>query len=163
LLGNEDRDLEWHDNRPADRFDSRYRRLVFAVIFLFTIPGGIPIYFGLLVGGLRALALPVAVIFSSGLCAGLSLIVLAVESRFATHVAIGKSGMHWRARSGRTYSIPYSTVLRVLPSQWKGDWSSPFECRRYFVQLTTRIPGVRWNLSLTAENRGRLEKALMKA
>ena len=153
---------EWHDNGPNERFDPSYRRTVFALVFSFMLSGGVLLYFVLLVGNLRALALPAAILSSVGLATILGLIVLSVENRFAAEVRFESAVLRWRTRRGKSYVAPYSRILRILPSRWKSDWASAHDCRRYFVELSTKIPGLHWNLPLTPENKTRLEEALRR-
>ncbi len=162
LLGGESMDLEWHDNRPCDRFDPKYWRMALTILCAFMGLGGILLYFIFSVRRDRAMALPIATLSAAGLTAAVILIVLSVERRFAAEIAFDGTGMRWRSRAGRSYSSPYSRVLGIFESRWKGDWSSLTRCERYYVDLSTRVPTLRLPLPLTPQNRNRLEEKLAR-
>jgi hypothetical protein len=151
---------EWHDNRPCDRSDPRYRKLLFLAMIPILALGGTTIYFvHVAAGGSAANALIISGALTGGIAISVASIGYIVESRMPSAITFGPREMEWRTRSEKTLRVPYGSVLSIEPSKWNGDWIEGV-CSRYVISLVGRPPVGRWIIWLTPPNKARLEEML---
>lgn len=153
----------WHDNRPCDRFDPRFRRLILLVLVAVFGPGAVLIYQSYVSLG----ASPInGIVLALALCGGgavtMGLEMLWVESGMPSELAFETQQLVARTRSGTLRIVPYSEITRVSSTRWKGNWSDG-QYSRYVVWLKQRRLGVARALWLTPENLTILREAMRAA
>src|SRR6266542_953883 len=117
-------DRVWYDNRPADQFEPRFRRLVFLVFAAIFGPGALLIYSTFVASGGSATGGFLLALF---ICGGGAMVivfeVLWVESSMGREVALDAGEVILKTPAGRVRTIPHSQILQISTSRWKGNWS----------------------------------------
>src|SRR6266545_4327612 len=150
----------WYDNRPANRFDPRFRRLFFLALAAIFGPGAVLIYqIFVASGGSPNGGILLAVLLCGGGVMVMGFEVLWVESGMPREIAFNAREVVIKTRSGRLRTIPYSQILRISASRWKGDWSGG-QSNRCVVWLNSGPLGVPRVFWLTPTNLGRLKEAM---
>lgn len=150
-------DDTWHDNRPCDRLDPAFLKVGVGGGFMVATTVSVLNYY--IVARWAGGAFALAFAFAFGAISLLPLVIVAsTGSRFPSSIRFDPTSMTWRAKGGKVYTFEYSSILLIIPSRWKGDFSDG-TCKRYFVYLPGRTPISRWMIAITPENRDRLEVA----
>ncbi len=150
----------WYDNRPANRFDPRFRRLFFLALAAIFGPGAVLIYqIFVASGGSPNGGILLAVLLCGGGVMVMGFEVLWVESGMPREVAFNAREAVIRTRSGQLRTVPYSQIVRISASRWKGNWSGG-QCNVYVVWLNSGPLGVARAFWLTATNLSRLQEAM---
>ncbi len=165
MAGNSNAATEvWYDNRPCDRANPRFRRLVYATLVAVFVPGTLGIYLLFVsAGGSRTTGILVAGLLGGGSGLAAALIPISLEAGAAAGVSFGTQEMAWRIRSGKVRRADYGRVVDVTTTQWRENWSGNAVgegvCLRYVVWIRGRF-GLQTGLWLTPDNRKRLDDAM---
>ncbi len=149
----------WYDNRPCDRFEPGFRRLILFALAAAFIPMAVVLFFiDLALTRSVPVAAAIALAIGLGLPAAAIAAFSSVEGQMPVELSFGLQDLTWRSRKGATLRCHYGAVIEIVASPWKGDWSGG-ECQRYVVHLRrgdVRVPRI-W---LRSDNKDRLEAAI---